>query len=172
MDPSSKNWSRRRFLETVGKAGGSAAVYETMVALGLLNTPEAWAGPPRLTAESGTGKTVLILGAGIGRLTAAYELTAAGYHCVILEAQNRAGGRSFTARRDTVITEESPEHGVTRQVCQFDKGLVLNMGPGRIPHHHRRTLHYCHLFQVPLEIYVMEAMAARFQSDLAFKAEP
>ena len=63
-----KGVTRRRFLEQVGLAGGSAAIYETMTALGLINLPEAWAGPPELPQGSGTGKSVVILGAGIGGL--------------------------------------------------------------------------------------------------------
>ena len=46
--------TRRRFLERVGVAGGSVALYETMTALGLINLPEAWAGPPQLPTGSGT----------------------------------------------------------------------------------------------------------------------
>lgn len=48
MADSNIKWTRRRFLEMVGLAGGSAALYETMTALGLINTPAAWAGPPQL----------------------------------------------------------------------------------------------------------------------------
>ena len=165
-------WTRRRFLEVVGMAGGSAAVYETMTALGLLGTPDAWAGPAPIPKGSGSGKSVLILGAGIGGLTAAYELTRAGYRCEILEAQNRAGGRSLTARRGTVITEESPEHGVTRQECGFDEGLHLDMGPGRISRSNRRVLHYCKELGVALEVYVMETSANLFQTDKAFGGKP
>jgi len=36
------NWTRRKFLHMVGVAGGSAAVYETMVALGMLRTPREY----------------------------------------------------------------------------------------------------------------------------------
>jgi monoamine oxidase len=152
-------------------AGGSAAVYETMTALGLINLPDAPAGPPRLAAGSGGGRSALILGAGIGGLTAAYELTRAGYRCEILEAQARAGGRSLTARQGTVITEESPEHGTTHQECQFAPGLYLNMGPGRLPYHHRRVLRYCHDLDVALEVYVMETTANLFQTEQAFGAQ-
>lgn len=165
-------WTRRRFLDLVGKAGGAAAVYETMTALGLINLPEAWAGPLDLPPGTGAGKTVLILGAGIGGLTLAYELGRAGYRCEILEAQARAGGRSLTARRGAVIHEESPEHGATRQECQFDDGLYLNMGPGRLPYHHRRVLHYCDELQVPLEVYVMMTTANRFQTEKGFGGQP
>lgn len=162
--------TRRRFLEMVGIAGGSAAVYETMTAMGLIQVPQAWGGPPKM--PNGEGAKVLILGAGIGGLTAAYELTRAGYQCEILEAQNRAGGRNFTARRGTIITEHSAEHGTTTQECRFDEGLYLNVGPGRLPHHHRRALHYCQELGVALEIYVMESTANLFQTDKAFDGLP
>ncbi len=165
-------WTRRRFLQMVGLAGGSSALYDTMTAMGLITVPEAWAGPPQLPRGSGAGTKVLILGAGIGGLTAAYELMRAGFECEILEAQHRAGGRSLTARRGSVVTEESPEHGATHQEVQFDDGLYLNMGPGRLPHHHRRVLHYCQELNVALEVYVMETTANLFQTDKAFGGQP
>lgn len=165
-------WTRRRFLEQIGRVGGAAAVYETMTALGLINLPGAWAGPPGLPAGLGEGKRVLILGAGIGGLTAAYELTRAGYQCEILEAQDRPGGRSLTARRGTVVTEESEQHGRTQQVCQFDPGLYLNMGPGRLPYHHRRVLHYCRELGVALEVYVMETTANLYQAEQVWEGDP
>ena len=163
-----KGVTRRRFLEQVGLAGGSAALYETMTALGLINLPEAWAGPPELPQGSGTGKSVVILGAGIAGLTAAYELTRANYDCKIIELTERAGGRNHTARRGTVLKEVNEDGVVTEQVCNFDEGLYLNLGPGRLPYHHRRALHYCKELDVPLEVYVMETMANLFQSDEAF----
>ena len=91
MTKKKKGVTRRRFLEQVGLAGGSAALYETMTALGLVNLPEAWAGPPELPQGSGTGKSVIILGAGIGGLTAGYERTRANYDCKIIELTDRAG---------------------------------------------------------------------------------
>jgi monoamine oxidase len=173
MSEPGDGWTRRKFLEMVGKAGGSAAVYETMTALGLINVPEAWAGPAELPEGVGAGKRVLILGAGIGGLTLAYELTTrGGYEVEILEATERAGGRSLTARNGTRITEQSAEHGTTHQECRFDKGLYLNMGPGRLPYHHRRALHYCHELGVALEVYVMETTANLYQTDAAFGARP
>jgi monoamine oxidase len=165
---SRKRLTRRRFLEAVGLAGGSAAVYETMTALGLIHVPEAWAGPPQLPPGSGTGKKVIILGAGIGGLTAAYELSRANYKCQIIELTERAGGRNHTARRGTTLVEKQESGNTLKQVCKFDEGLYLNLGPGRLPYHHRRVLHYCHELGVKLEIYVMETMANLFQRDDAF----
>ena len=165
-------WTRRNFLERVGMAGGAAAVYESMVALGLIRTPGAWAGPPQLTGGSGTGKSVLILGAGIGGLTAAYNLSRAGYSCRILEAASRAGGRNHTARRGSRIVERGPEHGRTEQECLFDDGLYLNLGPGRLPYHHRRVLGYCQELNVALEPYVMNTTGNLFQTSQAFEGAP
>src|SRR5690349_18569755 len=94
----SPKWTRRSFLNAVGRAGGAAAVYETMVAMGMVRVPTAFAGPPQMAAEHGRGQRVVILGAGIAGLTAAYELNKAGYEVVVLEANSRAGGRSYTVR--------------------------------------------------------------------------
>lgn len=168
MTKNKKGVTRRRFLEQVGLAGGSAALYETMTALGLINIPEAWAGPPELPQGSGKGKSVVILGAGIAGLTACYELTRANYDCQIIELTERAGGRNHTARRGTVIKEVNADGVETDQVCNFADGLYLNLGPGRLPYHHRRALHYCKELDVALEVYVMETMANLFQSDKAF----
>ncbi|HEY2963388.1 MAG TPA: FAD-dependent oxidoreductase [Pyrinomonadaceae bacterium] len=163
-----KGLTRRRFLQGVGMAGGAAALYETMTALGLVNLPEAWAGPPQLPAGSGNGKKVIILGAGIGGLTAAYELTRAGYKCQIMELTERPGGRNHTARRGTVLVEKNLKGETLKQVCNFDEGLYLNLGPGRLPYHHRRVLHYCEELGVKLEVYIMQTMANVFQTDKAF----
>jgi monoamine oxidase len=168
MTGAKKPLTRRRFLEGVGMAGGSVALYEAMTALGLIHLPEAWAGPPQLPAGSGAGKKVIILGAGIGGLTAAYELSKAGYKCQIIELTERAGGRNHTARRGTVLVEKTESGKTLKQVCNFDEGLYLNLGPGRLPYHHRRALHYCQELGVGLEIYVMETMANLFQRDKAF----
>lgn len=158
--------SRRSFLHLVGAAGGAAAVYETMVTLGMIREPLAWAGPPRLGEGSGRGRSVVILGAGVGGVTAALELIRAGYKVTILEAQNRVGGRSLTARRGDVVVEQSAENGRVEQTCRFDEGdgLYINLGPGRLPYHHRRALHYARAANVALEPYVMSTTANRFQT--------
>ena len=162
--------SRRSFLHLVGAAGGAAAVYETMVTLGMIREPIAWAGPPKIAAGKGAGKKVVILGAGVGGVTAALELIRAGYSVTILEAQNRVGGRSLTARKGDVVVEQSLEHGRVEQTCRFDvgDGLYINLGPGRLPYHHRRVLHYARSFGVALEPYVMSTTANYFQTDAGF----
>lgn len=167
---SDSNWTRRRFLETVGAAGGAAALYETMVAMGLIRVPEAFAGPPDLAPDHGKGKHVVILGAGIAGLTAAYELHKAGYTVNVIEAKKRAGGRSYTVRRGDVIEETTG----TKQVCKFDEGpqMYLNAGPGRLPYHHTAILHYCNVLGVDLEVYNMMTRANLFQTADAWGGAP
>jgi len=165
-------WSRRQFLTRVGQIGGASALYETMVGLGLINAPAAWAGPPQMPEGHGVGKSVLILGAGIGGLTTAYILSRFGYRCEILEAAARAGGRNHSARRGSVIIEESAENGTTYQECRFDSGLYLNLGPGRLPYHHRRVLNYCQELNVALQPYIMNTTGNLFQTTDGLGQDP
>ncbi len=161
--------SRRRFLNLVGRAGGAAALYETMAAMDLLAVPAAYAGPPELRPGSGKGIRVVILGAGIAGMTAAYELAHAGYRCTILEARPRAGGRNWTLRRGDLVEETD-----SRQHCAFDPGaeMYVNIGPARIPQQHQAILGYCRKFGVALEPMVNDNRNAFFQSDGAFGGRP
>ncbi|MFC5648238.1 flavin monoamine oxidase family protein [Paenibacillus solisilvae] len=144
--------TRRQFLTTVGKVGGSAALFSVMGTLGLLSPEAAKAAdftPPGnsdLTVTNRNGKKVIILGAGIGGMTAAYELGKAGYDVTILEARDRAGGRNWSIRRGTTSTEI----GASKQVARFDDGMYLNAGPMRIPQFHV-TMEYCREFGVEIE---------------------
>jgi hypothetical protein len=38
-----EGWTRRELLTRIGQVGGAAALYETMTALGLINTPDQYA---------------------------------------------------------------------------------------------------------------------------------
>ena len=91
--------TRRHFLTRVAAAGGASLVYEAMTGLGLLAAPTQ--APFDLTGRV-SGVRVLILGAGLAGMTAAYELGKVGYDCRVLEARARPGGRVFTVRRGTV----------------------------------------------------------------------
>ncbi|TPV92631.1 MAG: FAD-binding protein [Myxococcales bacterium FL481] len=170
-----RSMSRRLFLDRVGKAGGSAAVVRSMTAMGLFAGSTACDGPfgldgatdfDDLNPRSGRGEDprarVIILGAGVAGMTAAYELRRVGYHCRILEAQNRAKGRSETVRGGDHIEEFGHS-----QICKFDHrpGLYFNMGPARIPYHHRGVLNYCKKFGVELETFTNDNRAAYFHND-------
>lgn len=145
-----------RFTAVAGFAGGYAALH----ALGFTGN-EAWAGTPQLTPGSGKGIKVAILGAGPAGLAAAYELGKAGYHCTILEARDRVGGRNWTVRKGTEIEYSDG----TKQVCGFDDGHYFNAGPARIPAHHQATLGYCREFGIAMETEVNWSGRARIQSD-------
>ena len=136
--------TRKEFLSSAGKA--ALAAYPAMMALGLL--PAAPAHAFRYE-KNGNGKRVIILGAGLAGMTAAYELTKLGYACTILEARDRAGGRCWSVRRGS----RHKETHLPEQTASFDDGLYFNAGPSRIPHHHELTLHYCKELGVPVQVY-------------------
>ena len=52
----------------------------------------------RATGTGGVGERVVVLGAGLAGLTAAYNLMRHGYDVMVLEAQDRPGGRVQTVR--------------------------------------------------------------------------
>src|SRR5689334_7734740 len=129
-----------------------------MAAMGLLPIPAAYAGPPEL--PPGNGAKILILGAGIAGMVAAYELGRAGYDCTIIEARGRAGGRNWSLRGgDEILETDSVQH------VRWDVGehLYFNPGPARIPHHHEGILDYCRMLGVKLEVMCNENRAAFFQ---------
>ena len=142
------NLSRRDFLSLVGAAGGSTAIYQTSLAMGMMTDT----GKPanlNLKQVKGERKSVLVLGAGVSGLTVAYELERAGYKVTVLEAAKRIGGRNMTLRHGDEIDELGQ-----KQICHFDDNpkMYFNAGPARIPGHHQRVLHYCKTLQVPLQI--------------------
>ena len=81
----------------------------------------------------GAAKRVIVIGAGLAGLSAAYELTRAGHDVTVLEARTRPGGR--------VLTLRDP----------FPDGLYADAGATRIPNHHHFTLKYVELFGLTLD---------------------
>ena len=124
--------SRRAFLHRMGSAGGYSAAFLGLQGLGVL--PARALEPQPIAAEGNTGRgtRVVILGAGIAGMVAAYELRALGFDCTVLEAQARPGGRNFTVRGgDSVRFLDG-----TTQHCAWDTGHYQNFGPGRLPSIH------------------------------------
>lgn len=113
-----------------------------------------------------------ILGAGPAGLTAALKFAQAGYRVTVLEASDRVGGRTLTARPGDRITEVWEDGSVRTQTCRFDQGLYLNLGAGRIPHHHQRVLNLCRKLGVPLEPYIHTTTANRYQTDRTWQGTP
>ena len=140
--------TRREWLTMIGRVGGGMAMYQAMTALGHAAETQ-FSGPPKLTGAR-PGASVLVLGAGLAGLVAAYELSKAGYKVQLLEYQDRPGGRNYTVRGGDKIVEVG---GATQSV-NFAPGNYLNPGPWRIPHHHRTILHYCKAFGVELEPFI------------------
>jgi monoamine oxidase len=81
-------------------------------------------------------KRVVIIGAGVAGLVAAFELARQGHEPLLLEAQDRVGGRVYTLR-------------------DWAPGLYIEAGAMRIPRVHTLTLEYCRLFGLEMRPFVM-----------------
>ncbi len=83
--------------------------------------------------RKGSSKKIIVIGAGLAGLTAAYELAQAGHDVTVLEARTRPGGRVQTLRDP------------------FADGLYTEAGAaGIIPTEPDLALHYLNLFNIPL----------------------
>ncbi len=87
---------------------------------------------------TGQPKRVIIVGAGVAGLVAGYELKRAGHTPVILEAQQRVGGRLYTLRDP------------------FTDGLYAEVGGMRIPRAHKLTTAYIDKFGLPTNDFTMD----------------
>lgn len=80
---------------------------------------------------------VIVIGAGMAGLSAAYELKRAGHEVVLLEARQRVGGRVQTLREP------------------FAPGLYAEAGAMRLPRAHTLTMAYVEKFELPLVPFTM-----------------
>ena len=131
--------TRRGFLERLGAVGGYSAVYLGMEAMGLLAAPPASAEPFSLPPDSGRGRKVVVLGAGIAGLVSAYELIRAGWDVTLLEARDRIGGRVWTVRGGDRIVQSGRED----QICGLSDGQYFNAGRGAHPDRASRHPRLC-----------------------------
>ncbi|MCG8291320.1 flavin monoamine oxidase family protein [Pseudomonas entomophila] len=156
--------TRRQLIARIGVVGGIQAATAAMGLFGAMSpargSQETYAALK--PANVGQGATVTVVGAGIGGLVAAYELRKAGFTVVLLEARERVGGRNWTVRRGDRV--EFTDGSV--QVADFDEGLYLNAGPGRLPSHHQLMLGYCRELGVELEVLVNTSRNALVRPDL------
>ena len=83
----------------------------------------------------GGGNRVVVLGAGLAGLAAAYQLMKRGYEVTVLEAQDRPGGRVLTVRDG------------------FQRGGHAELGAIRIPESHAHTRKYVNEFGLELIPY-------------------
>jgi monoamine oxidase len=89
--------------------------------------------PAALTLGRQVRPRVIVVGAGLAGLAAAYELDAAGHDVTVLEARTRPGGRVYTMREP------------------FSDGLYAEAGAARIQDTHAFTLRYAKQFDLALD---------------------
>lgn len=83
-----------------------------------------------LAPHASTPQKVIVVGAGMAGLVAAYELLRAGHDPILLEGQARVGGRVYTMREP------------------FTAGLHAEAGAMRIPRSHQLTMAYLAKFNL------------------------
>lgn len=88
---------------------------------------------PGMLSSNGNAKKIIVIGAGMSGLVAAYELVRVGHDVTILEARDRIGGR--------VLTIRSP----------FSNNHFAEGGAARIKPSHNLTLGYANHFNLNLD---------------------
>ena len=148
--------TRRRFLEQLGAVGGSSLVFSAMTSWDLMAGSAGQ--KPELSGRPAKSK-VLVLGGGLSGMVVGYELGKLGYDYQVLEARDRVGGLQWAVQRGSEHTEVGSGE---RQVCAFDEGQYINVGPWRIPYSHTAVLNYCRELNVPLQVFLNESDANYF----------
>ncbi len=118
-----RSWSRREVLRMGGALGAGMALAACTPGGG--SSPGAAPPSPRRTPHD---PRVVVVGAGLAGLTAAYRLSQAGVAVQVFESRDRVGGRCWTARgfADGQTAEHGGEFIDTRHVHLL--GLVDELG--------------------------------------------
>jgi monoamine oxidase len=131
---------RRDFLKQSALAAGFALYARAADASPLF--PRAAAATDDRLERRGAPKKVVVVGAGLAGLSAAYELTQAGHEVTVLEARGRAGGRVQTLREP------------------FSDGLYAEAGAMNVYDTHDWTLKYVKLFGLTLDASAPSTLAS------------
>ncbi|HVB99832.1 MAG TPA: FAD-dependent oxidoreductase [Candidatus Dormibacteraeota bacterium] len=123
------NLTRRDFLKTAGMGAAALALPEAAAGV---RVPQPQAAGAAALGPGGQRKKVIVVGAGMAGLVAAYELDRSGHDVTLLESQLRPGGRVLTLR------------------APFSDGLYAEAGAASIPNTHRLALAYARQFQLKL----------------------
>lgn len=119
--------NRRQFLASAALTTASVITHGQVKAQ-IFNTP----GALEREGQEATPKQIIIVGAGISGLVAAYELVAVGHRVTVLDARERVGGRIFTLRD------------------RFSEGNIVEAGAARIQPTHDLTIAYAQHFGLRL----------------------
>jgi monoamine oxidase len=128
--------TRRAFLSQAALSAPALAAFPGLAAaLPATAAPPAAAAPSAAAApgRSGPPRRVIVVGAGLAGLAAAYELNLLGHDVTVLEARSRAGGRVYTLR--------SP----------FADGLYVEAGAIDFADSYRHFMRYVKMFNLPID---------------------
>ncbi len=160
--------TRRDFVLSMARLSGIGGAFATLQTLGFIADAGAYRGPPPVPRDHGSGRRVVVLGAGMAGLVSAHELRKAGFSVRVLEARDRPGGRVWTLRTgDRVPHDHLPPQQVT-----FSPGQFFNAGAARIPALHEGMHAYCRAFNIPLEAHINTNRSACFASDQVKDGRP
>ena len=127
-------WTRRAFLKRVAAAGA-------------LTTDRAIAAPaPKV-------ETVLVVGAGLSGLVAAYRLREAGKRVILIEARGEPGGRVRTLRN------------------YFDDGIYGELGAARVAETHEYVFHWLSDLGLGLTPFAGPGSAIQVVDGMRFRAD-